>query len=278
MTGPERDLVSQVAIVTGGGWNIGRAIALRLARAGSRVVVAARREGQLREVVSAIERQGGEALAVPTDVTLLPEVERLVQRTLERFGTVDILVACAGGGGAYAAVDAVRPEEWTGVVARNLFGTFHCARAVLPVLRAKNSGLLVTLAGGGAFFPLLGHQATAYAAAKAAICRFTDQLQAELLDTAIRVNCVQPGMVWSPERLREVETEEARTGRPHPERAHNRSPEDAAELVHFLASAGGARVRGRVIAVHDTWWRSPAAIRAIEQTIHLYRLRRVEEG
>ena len=125
---------------------------------------------------------------------------------------------------------------------------------------------------------MVGHYLTAYATAKAAICRFTDQLQAELLETDIRVNCIEPGMVWSPDRLREVEAEEARSGKPHPERHGNRSPEDAAELALFLASAAGSALRGRVLSVHDDWWRNPDRVEEVEKTVHLYRLRRVDEG
>lgn len=201
----------------------------------------------------------------------------MVDRTIDRFGQVDILVAAAGGGGAHSPIDAVAPGEWQEVIAKNLFGTFHAARSVLPVMRAQNRGAIVCFAGGGAFFPIVGASMTAYACAKAALCRFTDQLQAELLDTAIRVHCVEPGMVWNPEQLRQIEADEQRTGTPHPQRPLNRSPEDAAELVQFLTSDAGAAMRGRVLSVHDDWWRDPERIRSVEDTVHLYRLRRMEE-
>ncbi len=274
---PSLLLQDQVAVVTGGGWNIGRAVALGFARAGARVVVAARRAAHLEEVVGTIRAAGGEALAVPTDVTRLAEVERMVSAAVETFGTVDILAAAAGGGGAYAAIDEVAPQDWYDVHLKNLHGTFHAARCVLPILRAKNSGVILTFSGGGAYFPMLGHHLTAYATAKAAICRFTDQLQAELLDTGIRVNCIEPGMVWSPDRLREVEAEEAQTGTPHPDRHLNRPPEDAAELALFLASEAGSGIRGRLLAVGDRWWRNPDSVQDVEATVHLYRLRRMDE-
>lgn len=275
---PSSALKDQVAVITGGGWNIGRAIALAFSRAGARVVVASRRADKLQEVVTAIRAEGGEALAVPTDVTRLADVENLVKATVEAFGTVDILVAAAGGGGAYAPIDEVSPEEWYEVHMKNLHGTFHAARCVLPILRKKNRGVILTFSGGGAYFPMLGHHLTGYATAKAAICRFTDQLQAELLDTDIRVNCIEPGMVWSPDRLKEVEAEEARTGKPHPDRELNRPPEEAAELALFLVSEAGSALRGRLLSVTDSWWRDPDRVQEVEQTVHLYRLRRVDEG
>jgi NAD(P)-dependent dehydrogenase (short-subunit alcohol dehydrogenase family) len=263
-----------VALVTGGGFNIGRAVAIRLAAAGARVVVAARRQAGLDATVAAIRNAGGEALAVATDVVDPQAVERLVARAVDAFGTVDILVAAAGGGGAHEPVDAVDPAAWTEVFANNVFGTFHAARAALPHMRRHNRGVILTFAGGGAFFPVLGAHLTAYATAKAALCRFTDQLQAELLDTNIRVHCLDPGMVWSPERLAEVRAEEQRSGTEHPERPHNRAPDDAAELALFLASSAGAGLRGRVLSVDDDWWRDPEQVRAVEATVNLYRLRR----
>ena len=275
---PALPLQDQVCVVTGGGWNIGRAIALGFSRAGAKVVVASRNLENLQGVVGEIQASGGKALAVPTDVARLADVENLVESAVATFGTVDILAAAAGGSGALAPIDQVAPEEWYAVHAKNLHGTFHAARCVLPIMRAKNRGVILTFSGGGAFFPMLGHHLTAYATAKAAICRFTDQLQAELLDTGIRVNCIQPGMVWSPDRLEQVEAEEASTGKPHPDRQHNRPPEDAAELALFLASEAGSVLRGRVISVLDTWWRNLDRVRAVEETVHLYRLRRVDEA
>ncbi len=266
-----------VAVVTGGGWNIGRATAQRLARAGARVVVASRQEARLKETLAGIEAAGGQGLAIPTDVTRLEDVEAVIAQTLDLYGRIDILVAAAGGAGAHAPIDAVDPSEWCDVFAKNVFGAFYAARCALPIMREQNRGVILTFTGGGAFFPWVGVNGSAYATAKAAICRFTDQLQAELLDTAIRVHCVAPGLVWDPDRLREVEAEEARTGTEHPERHINRPPEDAAELVEFLASEESAFLRGRVVAVSDDWWRDPARVRAVEDTVHLYRLRRVEE-
>ena len=134
----------------------------------------------------------------------------------------------------------------------------------------------MTCSGGGAWFPLLGAHATAYASAKAGVCRFTDQLAVELMDTGIRVNCLQPGLTWTAERLREVEEEERRTGRPHPERALNHPPEDAAELAAWLASDESAPLTGRLVSVDDDWWRDPAQVQAVCASLHSYCLRRVD--
>jgi 7-alpha-hydroxysteroid dehydrogenase len=269
-------LAGRVAIVTGGGWNIGRGIALGFARAGARVVVAARTRARLDETVAAIEAEGGEALAVATDVTDLAQVEALRDAALERFGTIDVLAAIAGGGAVGEAIDAMDPGAFDRILRRNVTSTFYCARSVLPVLRKKRTGSILTCAGGGAFFPLVGMHATAYACAKTAVCRFTDQLQIELLDTGIRVNCLDPGFVPDPTTRAAIEAEERASGRPHPHRAQMRTPQDAAELATFLVSAQSEPLRGRVVSVYDDWWKDRQRLLAVEQTIHHYRVRRYD--
>lgn len=271
-----RALAGQVAIVTGGGWNVGRAIARGFAAAGARVVVASRNRDNLAQTVQLIEASGGEALAVPTDVTDLAQVEALRDATLARFGTIDILAAIAGGGAVWAPIDSIDPQVFERIVRQNLTSTFYCARAVLPILREKNRGNILTCSGGGAFFPIVGLHATAYACAKTAVCRFTDQLQVELFETGIRVNCIDPGKVPSERDLAAIDAEERRSGVPYPHRAHIRAPEDAAELATWLVSEASRPLRGRVVSVYDEWWRDPEQVRAVEQTIHHYRVRRYD--
>jgi 3-oxoacyl-[acyl-carrier protein] reductase len=169
------------------------------------------------------------------------------------------------------------PDAWDRVVRQNLTSTFYCARAVLPHFRARDRGVLITCSGGGSYYPVLGALLNAYACAKAAICRFTDQLTAELWESGIRINCLDPGMVWSPDTLAHIEAEEARTGQPHPNRDVNRPPSHAAELALWLASDRSAKIPGRLVSVHDSWWRDPERVARVADTVHLYRMRRVEE-
>jgi 3-oxoacyl-[acyl-carrier protein] reductase len=233
----------------------------------------------LRETVDAIAEETagrGAAIAVPTDVTNLKACERLAARTREVLGPIDVAACIAGGGGGYEAVDAIDPAWWRAVVELNLVGTFHTVRAVLPDMRTRGAGSILTCAGGGAFFPLLGVHATAYATAKAGLCRLTDQLAVELFDAGIRVNGLQPEQTWSPEKLAEIEAEERRTGAPHPDRASNHSPGEAAELAVWLASDESAPLTGRTVSVHDAWWRDRAQVERVIQSLHAYTLRRVD--
>jgi 3-oxoacyl-[acyl-carrier protein] reductase len=269
-------LRGRVAIVTGGGWNIGRAIACAFAAEGARVVVASRRGALLEETVSAIAERGGEALAMPADVTDPRDVERLVHAATERFGPVDLMAAIAGGGSVDLPIDALAPEEFERIVRTNLTSAFLCARAVLPAMRARNRGDILTCAGGGASFPVVGVHCLAYACAKAAVCRLTDQLTAELLDTEIRVNCIDPGMVPDAARRAELEAEEQRQGAPFSDAAHRRRPEDVAELAVWLVSDASRPLRGRVVSVYDRWWREADGARSIESSVAACRLRRFD--
>ena len=269
-------LEGSVAVVTGGGWNIGRAVAVRFAREGAAVVVAGRTLERLEETVGAIEAAGGRGLAVATDVLDLGAVEALAARAREHFGDADVLACIAGGGGGYEPIDAIDPAWWAHVVNLNLVGTFHAVRAFLPAMRARGAGSILTCTGGGGWFPLLGIHATAYATAKAGLGRLTDQLAVELMETGIRVNCLQPGLTWDDAKRAAVEAEEARTGQPHPDRGQNHEPEDAAELAVFLASSASAPMTGRSVSVDEDWWRDRARVEAVCASHHAYTLRRVE--
>lgn len=260
-------LQGQVAIVTGGGWNIGRAIALRFAAEGANVVVAGRRKERLDETVRRITEAGGTAIAQVTDVTMDAEVKALAARALAEFGTIDVMAAIAGGGWPYQSIEEIDPAAWDQVMRQNLTGTFLCARAVLPTFRKKDQGTILTCAGGGAFFPVLGVPFSGYACAKAAICRFTDQLTAELWETRIRVNCLEPGMVWDEDKLARIQEEEARSGAMHPMRAQNHQPTEAAELALWLVSAQSGALRGRSVSVNDTWWRDPQKVAAVDASL-----------
>jgi NAD(P)-dependent dehydrogenase (short-subunit alcohol dehydrogenase family) len=270
---PQR-LQGKVAIVTGGGHNVGRAVAVAFAREGARVVVAGRRREQLEQTAAIIAAQGGAARACGADVTDLAQCEALARAALDAYGAIDVLACIAGGGGGYEEVDAIDPAWWAHVVTLNLIGTFHSIRAVLPEMR-RRGGSILTCSGGGAFFPLVGIPASAYAAAKAGVSRLTDQLAVELHGAGIRVNCLQPELTWSPERMAAVEEEERRTGQAHPERAANHPPEHAAELAVWLASDDSAPLSGRSVSVNDTWWRDRGEVERVCASMHAYTLRRV---
>lgn len=275
--GPDSsDLVGRVAIVTGASRNVGREVACRFAAAGARVVLASRDRERLTAVEERIRAAGGECLVVPTDVTDLAAVEAMVGRTLDTFGQIDVLAAIAGGGCVYQPMDEMDPAAWDRTFRTNVTATFHCARAVLPHFRSRNAGVLLTCSGGGGYYPVLGKTMLAYACAKAAVCRFTDQLTAELWETGIRVNAIDPGLCWDEARLAQIEAEERASGQPHPQRPQYRPASHAAELALWLASDASAPLRGRCLSVYDEWRHDPAKVAEVDATVHLYRLRRYD--
>jgi NAD(P)-dependent dehydrogenase (short-subunit alcohol dehydrogenase family) len=267
-------LSGRVALVTGGGWNIGRAIGLALARAGAKVVVASRNRTNLEETAALAAREDLPLRGQVADLTEPDQVEELFAGMAGREGQVEVLFNVAGGYGAARPIHETDARDWWNVVKRNLFSTYLCCRAALPSMLARKRGDIVNCAGGGAFFPMVGVAATAYASAKAAVCRFTDQLYAEHMDVpGLRVNCMEPGMTLSPRDLAAIEAEEKRTGRVNPARERNHPPEDAARLALFLVSPAARRLNGRLLSVDEDWWQNPERVRQVSDC-DLYRLRR----
>ena len=188
-------LAERVAIVTGAGRGIGRAIAEALARQGAAVALAARTRGEIAAAAEAIRNAGGRALAVPTDVTQDARVEALVDTTLGELGRVDILVTAAGVA-AFGPVAAAKPGDWDPMLAVNLRAVMTCCRAVLPSMQRQRSGTIVNIASVAAARPIAG--AAAYAATKAGVVAWSRVLAEELRADGIRVGVISPGAVDTP--------------------------------------------------------------------------------
>jgi NADP-dependent 3-hydroxy acid dehydrogenase YdfG len=214
-------LESKVAIVTGGGTGIGRGVAVALAKSGSQVVVCGRRQEPISETVTTIQQQGGQALAVPTDISQETDVDRLVKSALEAFGTLDILINNAGISGGNP-IHAHESLDWDNVMATNLRAPFLLTRAVLPTLRAKRSGHIINISSesGLEYYPGDG----VYGISKHALNALGEYIQRENQDYNIRVNTICPGMVVS-------EMTENSAGLDHEKCLF---PEDIADLVVWL--------------------------------------------
>lgn len=185
-------LKDKVALVTGGGRGIGRAIALGYAAEGAQVAIAARSTAQLDEVEAAIAAQGGESLVVPTDLRVCAEVERLVQKTVERFGRIDILVNNAGVNPRGLFLDAT-DEQWEQAWQINVMGVVRCCRAVLPIMRRQDSGNIINVGSG---MGQVGHaDLSVYCASKAALHGLTQAIAEEVWSEGIIANVLIPGPV-----------------------------------------------------------------------------------
>ena len=201
-----RQVRGSTVVITGATSGIGRETAREFARAGARVVAAGRREDRLRELVAEIEGKGGAALAVPTDVADAGQVDRLIARTLERFGANDTLVNNAGVGMA-ARFEEQSIEDFRRVMEVNFWGAVYACKAALPRMRAQTSGgLIINIAS------IMGKRGlpyeTAYCASKFAMAGFSEALRTEVMSQGVDVSTIFPGAVES-----EIwETTENRTG------------------------------------------------------------------
>jgi len=185
-------LSGKVAIITGGANGIGRATADLFAREGARVVVADRDGAAGEAAVAAIRAAGGEALFVPTDVSRDADVAALVQRTLDRYGGVHVLVNAAGIDVQGSVVDT-EPERWQRVLDVNLASVYRACRSAIPAMMRGGGGSIVNIASiqGMYGWP---HYA-AYAASKAGIVGLTRQIVVDYADHGIRCNAISPGAI-----------------------------------------------------------------------------------
>ena len=189
----DRPLHGKVAVVTGGGRGIGRAIALAYAEAGAAVCCTARTREEIEDTAARIRGAGGTGIAVAADVTDPRAVERMFDTAAEALGGIDILVANAGGVLESKPVTEGDPALWEATVAVNLFGAYHCIRAAIPHLKRRGGGKILTLGSGMGHNGLAGH--SSYCCAKAALWMLTRVCARELWADGISVNELVPGPV-----------------------------------------------------------------------------------
>ena len=191
-----KDLIGKVAIVTGGGRNIGRAIALGLAEDGASIIVNARsNRAEADGVVREIEAAGGKALAQLADVADPAAVARMIEAAAKTFGRIDILVNNAALR-REKSFDAMTLEDWREVMLATLDSLFICTKAVLPHLKKAGGGRIVNIGGLSAH---TGSKGRAHViTAKAGLVGFTRALAHDLAADKITVNCVSPGLIDTP--------------------------------------------------------------------------------
>lgn len=249
-------LKNRVAIITGGAKGMGKATALKFAEEGCAVVVCDIDAKEAKNVTSEIVAKGGKSLAFKVDITKNADIKKMVDQTIAKFGKIDILVNNAGGvpgtkGGGIS--DTISEEEWDRIVALNLKGPFLVTKAVLPYMKQKKYGKIISLSSMGAVSPSVS--VLHYHAAKAGILGMTLNLAFELAPLGIYVNAIVPGPIETPfwdnlmpkgpqrdkffSALAKREVPLGRIGK----------PEDIAGVALFLASGLSDFVTGEVIHV-----------------------------
>lgn len=243
-------LRGEVAIVTGGGRGVGRAIAAELAAAGAAVAVLARTRSQVEETAAAIRASGGEAYAAVADVTEADAVAAALAEAEAALGPPTVLVNNAGTWLAVGPLDRVDPEAWWRDVEVCLKGAFLCTRAVLPGMRERGRGRIVNVSSYAAIAPR--PYSTGYAAARAALLRLTDSLAAELAGSGVLAFAITPGFVRTA-LVQQVEaSEEGRRFLPElAARADALEPREAGRLVAEIACGRLDPLAGRLLHVLD---------------------------
>jgi NAD(P)-dependent dehydrogenase (short-subunit alcohol dehydrogenase family) len=250
-------LEGKVAIITGGGGGIGRAVALRFAKEGAAVAVAGPTEEKIRVVESEVQRAEGRALGVIADVADEVSVERMVSAARDELGQIDILVNNAGIAGPTALVSKVTREEWERTLAVNLTGAFLCAKHALPHMTPRCSGCIINITS------IAGLQAyafrSAYCASKWGMIGLTQTLAEECGRYNITVNAIAPGPVRGPriERVIRHRAEEMNLTYEEMERQYVEptalkrmvEEEDIAAMAVFLASDEGRNITGETFNI-----------------------------
>jgi 3-oxoacyl-[acyl-carrier protein] reductase len=237
------ELIGKVAIVTGAGRNIGRAIALALAEGGASIVVNARsNRAEAEAVIREIETLGGNALVHIGDVANAADARAMAETAVRHFGRLDILInnAALRREKPFAEMDY---GEWREILNVTLDGAFHCVKACLPALRESGAGSIVNIGGLSAH---TGSRNRAHVVtAKAGLVGLTRALAYDLANDGITVNCVVPGLIGTPRP------------KDRPEPAHHLihqtitgqrgKPEDVAAAVRFLCGPGARYINGQAI-------------------------------
>jgi 3-oxoacyl-[acyl-carrier protein] reductase len=238
------NVAGRVALVTGGGSGIGRAIALGLAGIGVHVGVADMDPDRVAKATAAIESRGSRAYGLVADVRQRADVQRFVAEASERLGPVDILVNAAGIFPRSSVVE-MPEDEWDRALDTNLKGVFLTSQAVLPAMIARKQGRIISVTSGlgTTGVPRGSH----YSASKGAINGFTRSLAKEVSDNGINVNAIAPGLTDTP-MMRGANTPEyiAEVTKTLPGGKLG-APEDVVALVLFLVSDGAKDITGQVI-------------------------------
>jgi citronellol/citronellal dehydrogenase len=249
VTGQDRDFSQRVAIVTGGATGIGLATARLLAWRGATVVIASRTADELERAAASIRTSGGgHCLAVPTDVKDEQQVIRLVQRTLDDHGRIDILINNAGGS-RLGPLAQLPTRAWDASFDLNVRAAYFCTREAGRHMIAQRSGAIVNVSSSAGISGVKG--GAHYSAAKAALQMFTTVTAAEWGRHGIRVNCVAAGMIsseravaaWHAAKLDTSNISGIPLGRIG-------TPDEVANAIVFLASDAAAYISGQTLAVN----------------------------
>jgi 3-oxoacyl-[acyl-carrier protein] reductase len=244
-----RTLDGKVALITGSSRGIGAAIAQSFAQQGARVVIHGRDREAMSAVRAIIERAGGTAIAVAAELTRFGEIESMRTETESKLGPVDILVA--NGGGSFSTpgpLEAMSEEDWRASIDGNLTATFLTIKSILPGMKERRSGNIITISSAAARRPH-PQSPVGYACAKAAIELLTQDVAVQAGPHGIRANCIAPEIILTENNSRLIpDAQKAALVETHPVRRLG-TPDDVAHAALFLASRESSWITGVVLDV-----------------------------
>lgn len=242
-------LDNKAALVTGSSRGIGAAIARLFARQGAKVAIHGRDAAALSTVQAEIERAGGKAIQVTGDVTHFAEIESMRHQVEQAFGQIDILVANAGANMTMPGPLELTDEAgWQASIDANLTSTFLTIKSILPGMKERGSGIIITISSAAARRPN-ARSPIPYAAAKAGIQILTQDLAAQVGPYGIRANCIAPETILTENNERQIpEAQKRALVELHPIQRLG-TPEDVARAALFLASEESAWITGVVLDV-----------------------------
>ncbi|MGH8011060.1 MAG: SDR family NAD(P)-dependent oxidoreductase [Candidatus Binataceae bacterium] len=237
-------LDGKVAIITGGGRGLGRAMAVRFAQCGADVVAAARTMGQLEETAEQVRALGRKCLVVQTDVAHSDQINAMVAAAIKEYGQIDVLINNAGiGDNALGKpIEQITDEEWRNGIDTNLSSQFYCARAVIPHMAGRKRGKIINIASG---YGLRGGKHNyMYACSKGAVLQLTRSLALTYAEVNIQTNCIVPGIFPHNEMLMRF----FKGGKFIP-LGRVGEDQDIGPLAVFLASDASNHINGELIAI-----------------------------
>ena len=239
-------LSGKAALITGGDSGIGRAVALAFAREGAHVLISyLNDDADAQETVRVVTESGQRAVAVPGDIGEESHCQQLVQRAVQEFGGLDILINNAAFQMNHSGIGEISSTEWRRTFSTNIDAMYYLCKAALPLMRT--GGAIINTASIQAYQP--SPNLLAYASTKGAIVTFTKALAQEALEQGIRVNCVAPGPVWTPLIPATMPPEKtAQFGQQSP-MGRPAQPAELAPAYVFLASGDSTYIAGEVIGV-----------------------------